>query len=555
MRKRPNIFVVGPEASGAGFFGRKNILDKIKEDIIENAKTFDNEGTKNLTMSIVGLNRIGKSSIVQKFIHDTLSKKDDILVVLMGLDTFMDSEKRIGVPDPADQFWFRLVKKLRNEIKTKAPNLPKELMDDIDKLDKRRFDVNVDINDFRDDLVDFFKNLDEKSQYRVILILDEFDAAETLFKGQESNFATLRTIANSADNSVTMITVSRRSLEKIAQDKNGVSTFHGVFYPRHIPPFENDEVEMMYRALGKYGIFLDEDEKLQKKLVYYAGNHPYLLSIYLYNLVEQSIECDETSATDVDRIKVENIPLIHEYYRSAIERFEQDGFIDQIYGIVVGPRVSIKEDDVRALKARGYLCGDGDSDRYYCISHDFAEYLRYNYKPSIPLWYAIMHSEKIIRLFVRKVYPRLDEYVYTESDSWAERQKLQNNLLSTYNLSIDWKVMEKFIKSEIEYNKNATLCDVFSLGFMIDVIKTNWDKFVDYFGKNGWKELNEWEKYFNILKRVRTPLAHSKPEYITAAEEKLAAEACELIAELCPEIPRDKPDNGTDMQIEMAMEV
>ena len=111
-----NIFITGPEAAGEGFFGRTKELNAL-ERWYSNA-----EGQNKLTLSIQGLNRIGKSSIVKKFIDDTLSKEKDTITVYISLDNFPNSIS----------FWRILTRNLNKEIK-KRPDIPNELADIIDE--------------------------------------------------------------------------------------------------------------------------------------------------------------------------------------------------------------------------------------------------------------------------------------------------------------------------------------------------------------------------------------------------------------------------------------
>ncbi|MBR2389722.1 MAG: AAA family ATPase [Mogibacterium sp.] len=518
-----NIFITGPEAAGEGFFGRTKELNAL-ERWYSNA-----EGQNKLTLSIQGLNRIGKSSIVKKFIDDTLSKEKDTITVYISLDNFPNSIS----------FWRILTRNLNKEIK-KRPDIPNELADIIDEYYKQS--SSTDVCTIRVNLSDFFKDF-KKSSFRVILIIDEFDTAATIMSSDD--FASLRSIANTNDNSVSLITVSRRSLAIISSDVQGTSTFTGIFDQMHIRPFKDSETKKMYDALADYDIFLDENEELKKKIEYYAGGNPYLLSHYLFSLADKAMVsgAESLSADSADEIRKEKSQLIRVYYETAAERLKSDGWLDTIYGTVVGPRISLDKNKVAELQNAGYLCYDEDSESWYCISRDFTEYLRYNCRPSIPLWYDIMHSEKIFREFVREVYPKLTEYKYTSSDDMAVKQPLRNEIhrtiYRTYNTRyLDWGNIEKFIESSNKYEngKDASACDVLQLGFTIEIIEKNWDKFKGYFGKNGSENLDYWQKYLDILKKVRNPLAHANPEYITEIEEKTASEACSLIAKLRPDI-------------------
>jgi len=516
-----NIFITGPEAAGEGFFGRTKELNAL-ERWYSNA-----EGQNKLTLSIQGLNHIGKSSIVKKFMKDTLSKEKDTITVYISLDNFPDSI----------EFWCGLTEYL-NLIIRDTEGIPKELVDFIDKYDNQSSSVSA--SKLRRGLLMFFQKLhDKKPSFRVILIIDEFDKAATIMSSDD--FASLRSIANTDANSVSLITVSRRSLAIISSDVQGTSAFNNIFDQMHIRPFDDSETNLMYDALADYDIFLDENEELKKKIEYYAGGNPYLLSLYLFNLADKAMVsgAESLSADSADEIRKEKSQLIREYYETAAKRLKSDGWLDTIYGTVVGPRISLDKNKVAELQNAGYLCYDEDSESWYCISRDFTEYLRYNCRPSIPLWYDVMHSEKIFREFVREVYPKLTEYKYTSSDDMAVKQPLRNEIYKAYNtISLKWDTIENFIESSNKYEngKDASACDVLQLGFTIEIIEMNWDKFKGYFGKNGSEKLDYWQKYLDILKKVRNPLAHANPEYITEIEEKTASEACSLIAKLRPDI-------------------
>ena len=63
-----NIFQTGEVVSGESFIGRKKIVDKLKKAYIDNPNS--------VAKSIIGLTRIGKTSIVKKVFTEVEDKRN-----------------------------------------------------------------------------------------------------------------------------------------------------------------------------------------------------------------------------------------------------------------------------------------------------------------------------------------------------------------------------------------------------------------------------------------------------------------------------------------------
>ena len=142
---------------GDRFIGRKTILNNIENRIIHP----DNLGN----LVIIGMHRIGKSSLAHKAIieqKENLTKKG-VLPIWMGVASY----------DLSSDFFQALVKRCVREMKR---------LDWLSDTVQDLADYALETEDSWDEIKDFFIEVKEIG-YRMLLILDEFDHARHLFKG------------------------------------------------------------------------------------------------------------------------------------------------------------------------------------------------------------------------------------------------------------------------------------------------------------------------------------------------------------------------------------
>src|SRR3972149_1969874 len=158
---------------GDRFIGRKDSLRVIENRIIRPREAGN--------LAVIGEPRIGKSSLVYKAIIERKSEliASKVLPIWINLATF----------DRADMLFRSLVTSCVDEME--ETNL---LSESIQYYVRRALENELSWNEGYGRIQRFFEKV-RQSGYRIIFILDEFDHARNLFKGNVSGFQGLRELS------------------------------------------------------------------------------------------------------------------------------------------------------------------------------------------------------------------------------------------------------------------------------------------------------------------------------------------------------------------------
>ena len=264
--KKINIFIEGKIARGDSFIGRKDLLSELMR--------LWNDSNGNISRSIVGLNRMGKSSLIDRFCEKV--KKQDSKVICIQYTFKNDTWSQII------QF---IMYKIFTEYTDQCDPYIKKICEDTLNIDLscNKFYLNENIVD------DNYKRILErmgKIGQKYLFVIDEFDAAKVCWKDKGRYFECLR---DSVQKTGANFIISRRPLENIEMDSYGNSCFHNVFPEIHVCSF-NKEKDMpeYYNVLeNRYGIKLDEEER--KDVEKYTGFCPNFLAALGGKLVSSVI--------------------------------------------------------------------------------------------------------------------------------------------------------------------------------------------------------------------------------------------------------------------------
>lgn len=241
-----NIFQEGKFAHGDSFIGRQKLLSEMMRSW--------KESNGNGTYSVIGLNRMGKTSLVHEF-RDRVKKTDaSAICIIVSL---------------SDNTLPNLIQLIMSMILRESDCLDDESKRLCQETCKITFDNNPVLEE--NDVVQNYKYLLNhfgKINQRFMLIIDEFDSAKIVWKNKISYFEGIR---DSVQYPGFFILVSRRPLEVIEMDSYGSSCFHNVFTELHVCAFDKDtDMEEYYNLLSTlYGIELKESER--ERIEEYSG--------------------------------------------------------------------------------------------------------------------------------------------------------------------------------------------------------------------------------------------------------------------------------------------
>ncbi|HEY1349399.1 MAG TPA: serine/threonine-protein kinase [Ktedonobacteraceae bacterium] len=263
-------------ARGAYFLGREQDLEEIEGRLIRP------EGQRG-SLAIIGLPDIGKLCLIDKVLLErkTTLHQRKLVPIKMDLKTYTE-------PDKPDKFFRDLVSSCCDELEDlnfATPKITEIAAWVLAEWDRRGGTISL--------LTRFFKNV-HRAGIRVIFILDNFDHADSLFKGDTARIHWLRHLTD-GDCQVTWVVLACKPISEIETVPNSLSD--DMFDVRHLGMFAEDAMITYFSKLARMGVSLSAEHK--KMIEARCGRHPYLLSLLGYHLVEDYAQQADT--IDVER--------------------------------------------------------------------------------------------------------------------------------------------------------------------------------------------------------------------------------------------------------------
>lgn len=483
---------------GDRFIGRKTIINNIENRIIH-PNTPGN-------LAIIGMHRIGKSSLAHKVIieqKDNLIKKR-ILPIWMGVASY----------DLSSDFFHALVKRCAREMKRLN-----WLSDEVQEL----ADYVLETEDSWDEIKDFFIEVKEIG-YRMLLILDEFDHTRHLFKGNTA-FQRLRELADYPDYGFSLVLTSRRNIRDIERLAGSTSPFHNIFQVQRLAMFNDEDLKIYFSLFSSIGLQITDTDR--ERILFYCGTHPYLLEMLGCEIVEMFRQNREQKA-DIDKAADTVLQSIFEHYDDMIRLLREDGALNKLLQILFGPVIDVKQTDVTELQNYG-LIQLTENGAYTAYSDHFHDYLKLHERSTEftdDLWPVWRDTEKALREVITTAM--FAEY----GDNWIEELgKGRSNLKKIFDRCRDAQQKEKesfgdrASQNLLDFTYPAEL-------FTIICAKGLWQShFQRIFGHNP----NHWEHRKQLLAKCRNPLAHNRSEVLQAHELKTVEAYCqEILSILLP---------------------
>ena len=316
------IFQIGGQVTGESFIGRKKMLKEFRRDFIEN--------NIRTAKSIIGLTRMGKTSAIINVFENCPERIIYVYVVLKEYSHY-------------DEIWQFICSEIREQLE--------KLKIDTDSI-QEFFDAvetdNVRWIKMMNAIKTIFAYLSD-IELKTVLVLDEFDSAKELFT-HTKHFELFRSIFSDAKYNVSAVTISRRNLYSIEGATYQSSTFHGVLDIIPFKGFDDDDMKEYFDVFKNAGITINDEQK--QKIIYYAGNVPFLLSImghYIFNAAEAGEDID------IEKIFQNRCRSINDYYRECIKHLERDNELKRIIPFILGPNIGVTKSDKDELFNLGYF--------------------------------------------------------------------------------------------------------------------------------------------------------------------------------------------------------
>ena len=375
----------GNEVSIKRYVNRNKIEKLISERVLSNQASG--------SFSLTGMQRTGKSSILHNMFFREDRKKELLAQKKIVIDNSLAS---VG---SADDIFINMVKGSYRVIKGIEP------AEKLEELSEAYEDLKG-WSAKRDSLFDMQVYLEEMAAlgYQLIVVMDEFDNATTLFEECSHCFNYLREIAYKSKYNTNYVIASRRTLSEISNKATkGVSPFPNIFVNEFVGPYNQEEMQECYDIFkNKYGEDFPEKEK--KDMQKYSGGLAFWVDIILKEYVKRMSEGE----TD---ISVEKIYKDIEYhfwsqYGKMTELLDEQELLKPLMQFEFGPVMTATREDRSLLCCYG-IVNEKKKNEFEIFSKGYKEYL-YMQERAIdfaPLWYNTERAlRRILERFLRTNY-------------------------------------------------------------------------------------------------------------------------------------------------------
>ena len=510
--EKHNIFVVGPEVSGESMIGYNYHLDYLV-DVIKNTST---------NISVTGLKRSGKTSLVKEAIRRIEAETEKIIFLKIDLAKYK----------LFSEFLSKILKSLKRQVKKRTSlSDNEEIIEKIQQLE----DMSTDEFMFREDLSDLFLDIcDQDDEYKIVLMIDEFDEAVNIFK-DTSDYELLRNWASDGDMRFSLLLVSRRQVYMIEKRNFNNSTFHGIINSYAIKGFENEDIDAYFRVLKDYEIELSPEQI--KRIRYYAGKSPYVWSMFGYCIVESKRKNSEKEI-DIDEIFIDKKAVdLNDHFKAVYHNLTTDNIynekisqemssVDKLSAVIFGPKLGITWEDINILKILGYL--DETQEGYYSVSGYFTEYIKNKYSSTKnSMFEGIINVEKKTKAILNNNLMNLIDFYQISGNSINELQKSILQKTEGINESAVRRYDSYIINNKRVFKQESTYFDVMSLKDAVRIIKNCWQSvFCKYFNDDDYEV---WKDMFAQTGNARNPVAHGHEEFLTEDDKKIIDVYCKKI--------------------------
>ncbi len=487
------------------FVGRTKEIDAIRNRVL---------GASYGNISIVGLPRIGKSSLVWNAIF--LDKKkllsENVILIWVSFGEYSNLQEVF------DDVIFEINETLGgNELAPELKKLECKIIEGDTNLEKRRY------------LKRYFKLL-KLNGLKIILALDEFDNAGSILNLQDFQF--LRELSYNVETKVCLITISRKSIQELEPENGALSNFYQIFTDLRLKMFSNEDIDLYWLRVAKFGVSISNE--YQKSIHEYCGSHPYLLDVVnheVFNNISQiDLNLDTTFLQTVDNLRLK---LFNEF-EAILKLMNFEGLGDKLMQMIVGPVYDINQRDVEKLLKYDLVQKKDESENYSSFSRFFNDYLILK-SNSVDVWPLWSQVEKDVRSLIKT------ELAELYGENWEDdfRKKFgKEHLMPDGSKERKLEVLDGGNHSLgliAERNRSIKQFGELASTHLIDYSLPR-HMFEDFISKNWpWYEKilggqkNDWSPVFSFLGKIRNPLAHNNPEFLTDSDKNLAEGYCKKI--------------------------
>ena len=488
------------------FIGRKKEIESIQNRLL---------GTSFGNISIVGLPRVGKSSLV----WNAVFLQKEILLQKQIIPIWISFGEYDSIYETLDEIIFEIGDVLSNHhTKIELQEISNKIKTSDSSVEKRRY------------IKRYFKFI-KQIGFRIIIALDEFDNAQKILSLQDFQF--LRELSYSIETKIGLITISRKSIQELEPDNGALSNFYQIFTDLRLKLFSKTDIEMYWYRIESLGLNISLDYKLD--LYEYCGHHPYLLDVLnhqVFNQITQTdIDLKDTFIKNIDDLRLK----LYNEFEAILKLMSFEGLGDKLMQMVVGPVYDINQRETEKLLKYDIVYKNTNGN-YSSFSKYFNDYLLLK-SNSIDVWPLWSEVERELRSIIKA------ELLESFGENW------EDGFRKSFGKVIESQEGEKKMKVDVidghnygiglikERDRNKKLFGDLASQHLIDYtvprdmfesfISKNWKYYAEILGK----QKNDWSTVFEHLGKIRNPLAHNNPNFLSDSDKNLAEGYCKILLE------------------------
>ncbi len=502
--------------TGSSFLGRTRELAFLRDTLFSNAV----QGNS-VNLSITGMNRIGKTSLMKEACR-RFREEDHPDVYL--IESTLDGQSGFW------RYWVGEV--LRPLLKQIGPGEIDADCADLFEMcrayffDKEKLRALFQDDDLVADMeakeqMDMLFFVLQRMQKHVILVIDEFDKASSVFGLREENFGWFRGLLQQNQN-LSVVTLSRRSIYFIEQNSFGGSTLHGIFSKHGLFGFTNSEIQEFFDYVEiERGPLTDK----QKKSIWYScGRSPYYLAIIGDILLNN------------EKVNIaEACNCLCDSFDAVLRLLKEEGLLTAMLQMFVGPRFNLRQPEVERLMAMGYCMSKASLDTeygikeyidlyvpertgaYLTVCRRFEDYMAETFKGEIDdIWPKLTATQRHLKKLIEAKYKTL----YGGNSENKLRQLLMTATREIFLNEHEQLYMQAGARQKKEVG-NSILNVVNFTGLGIAML-CEWNSFKGCFS---WSK-DQFKQNIQILQNARNPIAHGNGELLTPEQVEEVEDVC-----------------------------
>lgn len=533
------------------FIGRDQLKKRLKREIFSVEAV---DAAPASSRSIIGPNGIGKTRLLQELANEL---KESPINNVYYFETIISDSPENSQTDPYWTFWIATIKQFAGKIDISPYILNDEEYSQADSDHKFLSETAMDLKE----IYDFFQDdntmnhiddepgteskalsyLNEIFDYytdlgiRIILVIDEFDRAREMFHNG-AFFQRLYDITSKAGKQWTLsvITVSRRSVSTIAHDMKQGSNLEDALPPIRIIGFNDEELEQYFALYNDIMEISEEDRRL---ILYFCGRTPGLLMKVLKEIYINDYRKDQIPEAIKNTILVPYDHTCRIMSTEYVDKEKNQSCMSKFMQLFIGP---VYDDNLsiylEKMASYGYITRIGEDysslsktfddewalDEYEPIAPYFIEYVKNTvaYEDVNDLGKELNLVEKKIRQLLRNTLK--NKY----GNDWKEHidQYLNSNSKDAY-LDYLLKIAKNMNAAErgLEYSK----LDVINFYEYYLIIRGVWSDVRTFFPD--YDEQNDLKKDLSDLKKARNSFAHGTQTVLTKERMEELSQICRKI--------------------------